>query len=144
MPSEYVGNPAATAAAFRDGWYYPGDLAMFLPEGALVLKGRVDDLINVDGIKIYPAEIEATLLAHPAVAEAAAFPVGAAAGERPVAAVTLRSPASAAELRAYCAARLAAKAPHSIAVVRSLPRNAAGKVDRRALAELVGARRRRA
>jgi acyl-CoA synthetase (AMP-forming)/AMP-acid ligase II len=71
----YIDDPEATAKAFRDGWYYPGDLGVLSPEGALFLKGRADDMINYDGVKIYPADIEAALLDHPAVAEVAAFPV---------------------------------------------------------------------
>jgi len=134
-PAGYVDDPQATARAFRDGWYYPGDLGLLSPEGALFLKGRADDLINHDGIKIYPADIEAVLLQHPAVAEAAAFPV-ILDGYRqlPVAAVVLRKAASADSLLAFCRDRLGFRAPRRIHVLPALPRNALGKVLKRELA----------
>jgi len=133
-PSGYVDDPQATAKAFRDGWYYPGDLGVLSPEGALFLKGRADDMINYDGVKIYPADIETALLQHPAVAEAAAFPA-IVEGYRqiPVAAVVLRAGASSEGLIAYCRNCLGARAPARIYVVPALPRNAIGKVLKREL-----------
>src|SRR5262249_5941277 len=103
----YLDDPVATAKAFRDGWDYPGDLGLLTPEGALILKGRADDLINYDGTKIYPIDIELALQQHPAVAEAAAFPVVVEGyRQRPVAAVTLAAPATREELLAFCRERL--------------------------------------
>ncbi len=99
------------------------------------------DLMNCDGIKVYPSEIEAVLLQHPAVAEAVAFPV---ASERlhqvPAAAVVLSSPLAApvaeADLQAFCRARLGYRQPRRILVLDALPRNAMGKVQKRLLAGL--------
>jgi acyl-coenzyme A synthetase/AMP-(fatty) acid ligase len=130
----YLDDPAATARAFRDGWYYTGDYGRLSPEGALFLHGRVDDAINFDGIKVLPEEIEAVLLEHPAVAEAAAFPRRALASEVPAAAVVLCRPAEPAELIAFCRERLGMRAPRSLRVLERLPRNAIGKVLRRELA----------
>ena len=137
MPGAYVDNPEASAKAFREGWYYPGDLGMLSPEGALYLKGRADDLMNYNGIKIYPSEIEAVLLEHPAVAQAAAFPMRSAIfQDLPCAAVVLRARASPEALRRFCAERLGARAPAGVLVMKALPRSAAGKVLGRELAEL--------
>jgi acyl-CoA synthetase (AMP-forming)/AMP-acid ligase II len=137
MPREYVDNPEAGARAFRDGWYYPGDLGMLVPEGALYFKGRADDLMNFDGIKIYPSEIEAALLEHPAVAEAAAFPLRSTIHQDvPCAAVVLRAQASAEALRQFCFERLGTRAPVHVVVMKELPRSAAGKVLKRELARL--------
>ena len=72
---EYLGNPAATAAAFRDGWFRTGDVGRLSADGYLLLVGRVKELINRAGEKISPYEVEDVLLGHPAVAEAAAYPV---------------------------------------------------------------------
>jgi acyl-coenzyme A synthetase/AMP-(fatty) acid ligase len=67
MASGYVDDPAASAAHFRDGWFQPGDLVSLTAEGALVVHGRADDVMNLNGIKIAPAEIERALERHPAV-----------------------------------------------------------------------------
>jgi acyl-CoA synthetase (AMP-forming)/AMP-acid ligase II len=138
LPERYIDDPEASARSFRDGWYYPGDLGEFCANGALKILGRVDDQINFDGIKIYPAEIEAALLAHPMVAEAVALALPAKAHQHvAVAAVVLRGALPDAELKAYSDARLGARAPSIIAKVAALPRNAAGKVDKQQLAERV-------
>jgi acyl-CoA synthetase (AMP-forming)/AMP-acid ligase II len=136
VPTGYVDDPAASARAFRGGWYYPGDLGTLSPEGALFLKGRVDDMINYDGVKIFPTDIEMALLQHPAVSEAAAFPV-IREGYRqiPVAAVVLRGTASRNELIAFCRERLGDRAPSWVFVLPSLPKTATGKVLTRVLAE---------
>jgi long-chain acyl-CoA synthetase len=140
MPRGYIDNAQATAAAFRDGWYYPGDLGMLSPEGALYFKGRADDLMNFDGIKIYPSDIEAVLAAHPAIAEAAAFPL---ASDRhqdvPAAAVVLKAAASHESIVAWCRERLGSRAPSVIAVLPTLPRNATGKVLKQVLAKTLQA-----
>jgi long-chain acyl-CoA synthetase len=132
----YIDDPEATARAFRDGWYYPGDLGALSAEGALFLKGRADDLINFDGMKIFPADIEAALLQHPAVAEAVAFPI-ARDGYRqvPAAAVIIRQPATADALLAFCREKIGPRAPRIVHILPELPRNAIGKVLKRELAE---------
>jgi len=68
-------NPEANAAAFIDGWFRTGDTGVIDNDGYLALTGRIKDLINRGGEKISPEEVEAVLLGHPAVAEAAVFGV---------------------------------------------------------------------
>ena len=132
--TEYLENPEASAKSFREGWFYPGDLACFTPERALVLQGRADDMMIFDGMNIYPAEIENALIEHPAVADAAAFPMQ---SERfqdvPAAAVILREPISAEELKSFCADRIGIKHPRFIRIVEDFPRNAMGKILKREL-----------
>lgn len=138
FPSGYINNPEATAQAFRRGWFYPGDLGVLSPEGALFLKGRADDLINFDGLKIVPADIEGALLQHPAVAEAAAFPVDSRRHQQiPAAIVVLRQPATAEDLRDHCVRLLGNRAPSYVGIAGALPKNAMGKVLRRVLADAV-------
>jgi len=143
MPTAYLGDPAATARSFRDGWFHPGDLARLDGDGFLTLVGRVDDMINLGGKKAHPEEIEAVLLTHPAVVEAAVFAAAAwPSGAVPVAAVVLREAVSEAALKAHCRARLARyKTPRRFFRLDALPRNSAGKVMRRSLAALTEERR---
>lgn len=136
----YIGNAAASEDSFRDGWFYPGDLAACLPDGSLILHGRADDMMICDGVNIYPSEIERVLLTHDAVHEAAAFPVASRIHQQlPCAAVRLSRPVAIAELAAHCDERLGFKAPRRILVLDDYPRNAAGKVLKRELSRLAAA-----
>ena len=67
----YYKNPAATAEAFRNGWFHTGDLAYVDDDGYLFIVDRKKDLIIRGGYNVYPREVEEVLFAHPAVAEAA-------------------------------------------------------------------------
>jgi O-succinylbenzoic acid--CoA ligase len=132
----YLRRPDATARTLRDGWLHTGDVGVLDAAGRLAVLDRRDDLIVSGGENIYPAEIEATLLAHPAVAEAGV--TGAPDprfGARPVAFWVPADPASESpDLDAFCRARLAPfKVPVAFHRCGSLPRNAAGKLLRRAL-----------
>lgn len=139
MTREYYRDPVATSRHFRDGWFYPGDLGSRRSRGALCLHGRADDMMNLDGIKIFPAEIERVLEEHPAVRAAAAFAKASTAhGDIPVAAVELHAAAAVGveELMATVRERLGVRAPRKIIVLDALPRNAAGKIVKRDLAAL--------
>ncbi|MGE0715346.1 MAG: class I adenylate-forming enzyme family protein [Alphaproteobacteria bacterium] len=134
-------DPDATSR-FVGGWFYPGDAGMIDEDGLLVLKGRVDDLINVGGQKVYPTDIEGRLAQHPDVVEAAAFgiddPVR---GSAVAAAVVLRSPVAIADLIEHCRLTLGlARSPRRIVAVPALPRNEIGKIDRVALRRHIGGR----
>jgi acyl-CoA synthetase (AMP-forming)/AMP-acid ligase II len=134
----YRNNPEANAAAFIDGWFRTGDIGAIDNDGYLTLTGRIKDLINRGGEKISPAEVEAVLLEHPAVAEAAVFGVpDPKYVEEVVAAVVLRGAATAQELEVYCRTRLADfEVPKLIHFVSTIPKNAMGKVQRRDLTAL--------
>lgn len=107
VSEHYIGDPAATDRAHRNGWFHMGDTGYLDADGYLFLRGRVDDRINFGGRKLYPIEIEEVLLAHPAVAEAVALAMPSARNQEvPVAAVVLRHPVAANELESHCRAAL--------------------------------------
>jgi acyl-CoA synthetase (AMP-forming)/AMP-acid ligase II len=134
----YRNNPAATAAAFIDDCLRTGDAGVLDEDGYLTLTGRIKELINRGGEKVSPIEIDHVLLAHPAVAQAAAFGVpDPKYGEEVQAAVVLKGDADAEGLRAFCREHLADfKVPKVIPIVSHLPKNALGKLQRRALTAL--------
>lgn len=137
MATRYIGDETATRRHFRDGGFMPGDLASLTPEGWLCLHGRVDDMMIMNSVNIFPAEIERVLEAHPSVGAAAAFPIASPAhGQIPAAAVELREGrgVDAAELVAYARGQLGMRAPRRIEILAVLPRNAQGKVMRREIA----------
>jgi acyl-CoA synthetase (AMP-forming)/AMP-acid ligase II len=134
----YRNNPEANATAFIDGWFRTGDIGAIDNDGYIALTGRIKELINRGGEKISPEEIEAVLLEHPAVAEAAVFGVpDQKYGEEVSAAVVLRGVVTPQELQAFCKTQLADfEVPRTIHLVSSLPKNAMGKVKRRDLTSL--------
>jgi acyl-CoA synthetase (AMP-forming)/AMP-acid ligase II len=127
----------ATADAFVDGWYRTGDVGYLDAQGWLRITDRAREMIKVRGFQVAPAEIEAVLHGHPAVADCAVFGVpDAAHGEAVVAAVTRCGAVEAAELIALVADRLASyKRPAQVVFVPEIPRLPSGKVLRRVLKE---------
>jgi O-succinylbenzoic acid--CoA ligase len=121
----------------RDGWLHTGDLGRLDTDGYLYVLDRRDDLIVSGGENVYPAEVEAVLLAHPAVAEAGVIGVPDAEWGRRVTGVVVTRPGAtttADELIAFCRQRLAGyKVPRHLEFRDALPRNAAGKLLRREL-----------
>lgn len=130
-----------TSGVDAEGWLHSGDLGICDQGGNYYLLDRIKDIINISGLKVYPAEVERVLAAHPAVLEAGVFglpdPVF---GERVSARVVLREGAVAPveELAALCRQRLAPfKVPGEITIGTQLPRNGAGKLLRRTLRETI-------
>jgi acyl-CoA synthetase (AMP-forming)/AMP-acid ligase II len=132
----YHNNPEANAAAFTAGWFRTGDRGVLDGDGYLTLIGRIKELINRGGEKISPLEVDAVLLAHPAVAEVATFAApDAKYGEEVHAAIVLKGPATEAEIQAHCRTLLADfKVPKVLYITKELPRTATGKVQRRHVA----------
>lgn len=129
FPTGYFDNLQASARSFSDGWYSPGDLMRRNEEGMLYFMGRADDLMNYEGVKVYPADIEAVIRQHPAVSEAAAFAVPSPRFQDvPAVAVVLRSRVPLAELYAFCNERLGVRSPRYITCMGALPRNTMGKI----------------
>jgi len=128
----YLRAPEETAAVLDGGWFKTGDLATISPDGYVSIVGRKRELILRGGYSVVPGEVEAALLGHPAVAEAAVIGVAhAELGEEVAAFVALRpgARADAPELIAFCRARLAGyKYPRRITVVEAMPKSATGKI----------------
>lgn len=137
VTSGYAERPDATAKSIRDGWLQTGDIGYVDADGYLYVLDRRDDLIISGGENVYPAEVEAALLAHPAVVEAGVVGLpNPRWGQRVVAAVVVQPDArvTADELISFCGTRLARyKLPTTIHFLPTLPRNAAGKLLRRTL-----------
>jgi O-succinylbenzoic acid--CoA ligase len=138
-----VRGPIVSAGALgEDGWLHTGDLGRFDDRSRLEIIGRKSDTIVSGGENVAPAEVEAVLLEHSAVADAAVHArTDPEWGEAVVATVVLRDGADAApeELRAHCAARLAGfKVPKAVSFTDRLPRTASGKLLRRQLQDLEG------
>jgi fatty-acyl-CoA synthase len=135
----YWRDPEATRARMRYGWLRTGDIAERDTEGFYRIRDRLKDMYISGGENVYPAEIEAVLHEHPAVADAAVIGVPDERwGEVGVAIVVLRPGATAGErdLLAHCRARLAAfKVPHSVHFAEELRRSASGKLLKRELRE---------
>ena len=130
--AEYYNKPEATVNSMKDGFFSVGDIAYRDSEGYYYICDRKIDMIISGGVNIYPAEIEAALSAHPAIADVAVIGVPDTHwGESVKAVVELRPGASTSpeELIAFCAERLADyKKPRSLDFVNELPRNPAGKL----------------
>ena len=128
----YLRAEEETRAVIQNGWFRTGDLGTISAEGFVSVVGRKKDMILRGGYSVVPGEVEAALLDHPAVAEAAVVGTpDALLGEEIAAFVTLRhgAHADALELVSFCRERLAAfKYPRRVSIVTELPRSATGKV----------------
>ncbi|MFE4061498.1 acyl-CoA synthetase [Streptomyces sp. NPDC059096] len=137
--TEYLNRPDATGAAFTDGWFRTGDMAIRDPDGYVRIVGRkATDLIKSGGYKIGAGEIENVLLEHPGVREAAVTgEPDPDLGERIVAWVVPtrpETPPTEQELADHVAGQLAAhKRPRTVRYLDALPRNDMGKIMKRAL-----------
>ncbi len=134
----YLRAPEKTAAAFTpDGWFITGDVGWLSADGYLTLEGRADDTIITGGMNVYPREVEDALLAVDGVAEAVVFGLEHPDfGQAVTAAVALRDAAGPDEAAILAAVRTRLsgyKYPKRLLVMPTLPRNAMGKVDRKAL-----------
>ena len=141
----YWGNRAKTRDTFQGGWTKSGDKYVRNGDGSYTYGGRSDDMLKVSGVYVSPFEVEATLVQHPAVLEAAVIGLEDADGlVKTKAFVVLKDGAQAdeAELKAFVKDRLAPyKYPRFIEFVADLPKTATGKIQRFKLRELeAGAR----
>ena len=135
----YWGNRAKTRDTFRGGWTKAGDKYVRNSDGSYTYGGRSDDMLKVSGIYVSPFEVEATLVQHPAVLEAAVIGVPDAEGlTKTKAFVVLKAGACASEdeLKLFVKDRLAPyKYPRAIEFVPELPKTATGKIQRFKLRE---------
>lgn len=124
-----------TAEALRDGWYHTGDVGTIDANGYLFIHDRIKDMIVTGGENVYPTEVENVLMLHEGVKEVAVIGIPDARWGEAVKALVVpaeRQVVDEASLMAFARTRLAGfKCPKSIDFVRSLPRNASGKILRR-------------
>jgi acyl-CoA synthetase (AMP-forming)/AMP-acid ligase II len=134
----YLNNPAATRATIDpDGWLHTGDIGYADGQGFFYIVDRLKELIKYKGYQVAPAELEALLLSHPAVADAAVIPSpDEEAGEVPKAFVVRKGDVTADDLLAWVAERVP---PHKkirrLEFIEAIPKSLAGKILRRVLIE---------
>jgi acyl-coenzyme A synthetase/AMP-(fatty) acid ligase len=138
--SGYVGASPRSEGAFRDGWFYPGDIGAITEDGILTISGREKAVFNLGGDKISPEAIESVLLAYPGVVHAAAFTRPNVDGVDEVwALITAQSKIATQAVRSHCAHRLAPEfVPVGVLQVPHIPRNDMGRIEREQLARLAG------
>ncbi|HEY6624299.1 MAG TPA: class I adenylate-forming enzyme family protein [Acidimicrobiales bacterium] len=138
LASGYFRNPEATAEAFRDGWFYTGELAERDDEGFLYIVGRTKEIIRSGGEWVAPVEVDAVLQRHPAILEVAVAGVPDDDWGEVVTAFVVPQPGemvTVEELRRFCDGKLTAyKHPRRLVVVDVIPRTSTtGQIQRRAL-----------
>jgi benzoate-CoA ligase len=140
----YWGNREKTRETFQGGWTKSGDKYVRNSDGSLTYAGRTDDMLKVSGVYVSPFEVEATLIQHPAVLEAAVIGVPDAEGLTKTKAFVVLRPGQQvdeAELKTFVKDRLAPfKYPRAIEFVADLPKTATGKIQRFRLREMERAR----
>lgn len=133
----YWNRPSATAQTIRDGWVYTGDLAQADEDGYVTIVGRKKDMIVVSGYNVYPDEVDAVLISHPAVLETATIGLpDPKRGETVKSFVVLKpgETATVQELREFCKKELAPyKVPWIIEFLDELPKSSMMKILRKDL-----------
>lgn len=133
QPEEYFRDAEATARAFFDGWFMPGDLGM-IQGGELYVRGRSSELINAAGVKVSPSDVEQTLLGHPGITDVAVFARSGDTGVMQIeAAIVCDGEIDAVALDAYARKHFGEAAPARYLPVTSIPRNETGKILRELL-----------
>jgi acyl-coenzyme A synthetase/AMP-(fatty) acid ligase len=136
MFREYWNQREKTADSIRAGWFYSRDRYRRDADGRYWYEGRADDMFKVSGLWVSPADVEARLIEHPAVLEAAVVGVQREGFTRAKAYVTTRDPGEATAeladtLREFCAAGLHRyQIPQLVEFVDALPKTATGKIER--------------
>ena len=137
----YWRRPEATAEAIRDGWFYTGDIGRVDEEGYFIIEERKKDMIKASGYSVFPAEVEALMYRHPAIAEVGVVGVpDPYRGEDVLAFVVLKPDArgtvTAEDLVPWCRSEMSVyKAPRQVRLVETLPKTASGKILKRSLRE---------
>jgi long-chain acyl-CoA synthetase len=141
----YWQRPDETQKALIDGWMHTGDLAAMDEQGYFRIVGRMKDMINFNGMKVFPDEVDGVLMSHPKVLEAATIGVPDPERIESVKSFVVLRPgqqASAEELRAFCKTQLAGyKVPYEVEFLAELPKSSVLKILRRELRERELARR---
>lgn len=140
----YLDQPQETESRFRQGWFLTGDTVLMEPCGSIRYLGRDDDMMNAGGYRVSPLEVEAAMIAHPAIHEAAAVEVSVRADAQVIALFYTSAPGDGDgaetptddDLADFAAQRLARyKCPRIFRRIAQMPVNANGKINRRSLRE---------
>ena len=133
----YWKRPEATASAIRNGWFHTGDIGRVDEDGYFYIVDRLKDMVNVNGLKVYPVEVENTIYQHPAVEEVAVYGVADKSLSERVCANIVRKAGhelGEAEVIAFCREQLADyKVPSTVLFVDALPKSPTGKILKRVL-----------
>jgi acyl-coenzyme A synthetase/AMP-(fatty) acid ligase len=132
MMAGYVAEDALDGSPIEDGWFRTGDLGLIDDDGAVCLKARETEVINVYGLKVVPSEVEEVIASLPGVVEVKVYPGQQASGAQFVkAAVVVEDGVDVARIKAHCQEHLVYyKRPERIAILEALPRSPAGKIVR--------------
>jgi acyl-CoA synthetase (AMP-forming)/AMP-acid ligase II len=139
----YLNRPEATAAMIDpEGWLHTGDIGFADDDGCFFIVDRLKELIKYKGMQVAPAELEAVLLSHPSIADAAVIPIAdEECGEVPKAFVVLNGTVTLDEISNFVAERVASyKKLRDIETIDQIPKSPSGKVLRRVLIERERAR----
>ena len=134
----YLNRPDATRAMIdADGWLHTGDIGYADADGDFFIVDRLKELIKYKGLQIAPAELEATLLTHPSVADAAVIPMAdEEAGEVPKGFVVLKGETTPEQIMSFVAERVAPyKKLRAVQIVDQIPKSPSGKILRRVLVD---------
>ncbi|OYU68573.1 MAG: hypothetical protein CFE28_00295 [Alphaproteobacteria bacterium PA2] len=132
----YLEDPQATAAMFRDGWFWPGDLGQISEDGRLAIVGRTNDLMNIGGAKVLATRVEAVALTVAGVEDVAAFPGPGEDGLATAWVAYVKGPDLNVEALRERMTRALGRVP-VMREVAAIPRNGMGKIQRDLLAGLV-------
>lgn len=140
MIKGYLNDEEATNKAFKNGWFYPGDLGKFTQDNQLIFCGRSDNMMIMNGNNIYPSQIENVVNSHFAVKDAVALPIKHPIHQDiPICAIVLKNEnlVSKGELMSYCIEKLGFYSPQEIILLDSIPRNEQGKIIKKELLDKI-------
>ena len=145
MVAGYLDDPETTRRMFKDGWFYPGDVAILDGPRRLKVLGRGDELLNVSGAKLAPSDLEALVMEHAAVGDVGVCGSTNREGieEVYVGVANVRQDPQELLARITHAFRIRQLGSFHVVILPAIPRNAAGKIHRDALKEAVAAALRR-
>jgi len=140
LMTAYWNKPDATASALRNGWFYTGDIGQITEDGCLHFLGRSKEMLKVNGMSVFPSELEVLLSQNPDIAAAAVIGIpDTERGEAPLAFVLLQPESvgrvDAEQIRAWCKANMAGYKLPLVELIQEMPLTATGKIKKHVLAE---------